>query len=264
LPAVNSGSAIAATSEGFYLFGIPTEDVTLLGRAYRANVLPSVLAYVPRSTSELAWTVAIDAHASLTALTGGDAVIYAEYGPQLDQSFVRYSPDGMQRPQVPVVVEDQGQNFIFARPGGGFMRVRRIESPSVPVSGFVTGRFGAYVHDAPGQLTEIVRLADYTRRLLDERSDRESWLVVEESGRVFEVDRGPTRTELATPASGDYFEQIAFDESGVAVLSGRELLRWRDGVQVERVALNAALLGQGVVWTVEDTTVGRIDLPPIR
>ncbi len=263
VPQMVYGRAVRATNDGFYYAGVPSQDVDLFGQVFRANVHPPLLAYVPNSTYELAWVA--PTFWPVTALRGGDAVAFGAWG---EPNYVRYAPTGMQRP-VAIELGDRGQESVFARPNGGFIRMRYVETESVPVSGYATGDVGGYMYDASGRLTEIIRMSDAAPRAVVERSDGEAWIVLEEDGRAFQVDRGPTRNALYEGRS-DYLYQVAFDESGFAAMAARDVIRWRDGVEVARVALPASRraewhLAEGVVWTIEDSVVvGRMDLPPGR
>lgn len=255
-PTVYGGAAIS--DEGFYWTGRVAADLEYFGERYRSERTPCVFAYVPRATSEVAWAVPIEGCGKVVALSNGDGVTAAE-----NLGIIRFAPSGERR-EVTEVPENFRFNLgLFALRDGGFFTVTTGggEDSPVPIFGAPYGLSAALRFDASGHPFELILMEGYTIDILDERVDREGWLMMD-GDEAYEVSRRPTRSLLGR-GNGQY---AVFDEGGFAILGNDYTIqRWRDGIEVERVVIPGTVsLTQGSVWTINGNTVGRVTLPPIR
>ena len=278
---------LAVTDQGFYFAGNVGADTDILGTRYTPLGV-SVIGYVPRGTSAIAWAQPLAAQGVLGTAGTREGVLVllaarptdARIGEQValrrfDTAGVELSRDN----RYDSLFLNSAQS-VFSSSAGGFIVPAR-SHPTIPeVRTYGDPReSAALIFDADGMLQEAVAIGSLGEHLiLDERPDASAWLVRPHN---FQEHSRTSRRSL-----GDSFRYgpfAAFDESGVAAINSdgfpRQLERFRDTRMVETVTLpGIAYLEERSVWLLNAsdsslarqfvipgaaTTLSRVDLPPI-
>ncbi len=279
--------SLAVTDAGFYFAGTAYEDVVVLGTTYTPG--SSLVGYVPRTSSTIAWAHPLAAQSVLSRAGTRDGSLVllvrrpADARPFESIAIRRFDASGAELAhddRFGVLLFDSARS-VFASSAGGFIVPTRSYDRDMPTPVFGDRTWceaRALVYGATGLLEEAVCLGlAVDGHIFAERSDASAWLV--QSSDFIEFNRTPMSLHMGTSSSNPRL--AAFDGSGIVLSDERpSLVRLRAGRSVETVVLpQVVALQEGSAWLLNSvaspvstrpfllsgatTTISRVDLPPI-